>query len=88
MANRLKMAEHQAILGLVRLKWSYRRIAKELGVHRQTVSRHVRAGLHDPPGAASADSNAAISIAGSATPALDGLSLGYRGTRDEQRSLE
>jgi hypothetical protein len=39
MANRLKMAEHQAIIGLVRLRWSYRRIAAELGIDRQTVSR-------------------------------------------------
>ena len=50
MANRLKMAEHQAIIGLARLRWSYRRIAAELGVDRETVSRHVKAALADPPG--------------------------------------
>jgi transposase len=64
MANRLKMAEHQAIIGLARLNWSYRRIAAELGVDRQTVSRHVHAARGDDP-------NAAISIAGSASGAPD-----------------
>jgi transposase len=65
MANRLKMAEHNAILGLARLGWSFRRIAAEVGVDRETVARHVRAARVDPPG-----SNAAISITGSDPPAL------------------
>jgi transposase len=65
MANRLKMAEHQAIIGLARLNWSYRRIAAELGVDRETVSRHVNAARGDSLGAGPPDSNAAISIAGS-----------------------
>lgn len=80
MANRLKMAEHQAIIGLARLNWSYRRIAAELGVDRETVSRHVKAveakpstSVGDPPGVGPAvraspsapEANAAISIAGS-----------------------
>jgi transposase len=74
MAYRLKMAEHQSILGLARLNWSYRRIAAELGVDRETVSRHVKAARKgqavgspgDPSGAGPPDSNAAIVIAGSA----------------------
>jgi transposase len=49
MSNRLKMAEQQAILGLARLGWSYRRIAKELGVDRDTVSRHVKAAAEAEP---------------------------------------
>ena len=65
MANRLKMAEHQAILGLHRLNWSYRRIAAELGVDRQTVARHVKAEPADPPGTGPPGSNAAILITGS-----------------------
>jgi len=65
MANRLKMAEHQAIIGLARLNWSYRRIAAELGVDRETVSRHVKSALSEPPGAGPPDANAAISITGS-----------------------
>ena len=42
MANRLKMAQINAILALRRRGWSCRRIARELGVHRETVSRYVR----------------------------------------------
>jgi len=42
MANRLKMAKVNAILQLRERGWSFRRIARELGVHRDTVSRHVR----------------------------------------------
>lgn len=75
MANRLKMAEHQSILGLVRLNWSYRRIAAELGIDRETVSRHVkaaagtqaRAGI--PPGATPPEANATVSIPGWSSPA-------------------
>jgi hypothetical protein len=42
MANRLKMADGQSIIALARLGWSYRRFAAEVGVDRETVSRHVR----------------------------------------------
>jgi transposase len=45
MANRLKMAKIDAILSLHQRKWSIRRIAKELGVHRDTVARQIR--LHE-----------------------------------------
>jgi len=72
MSNRLNMAEQQAILGLARLNWSYRRIAAELGIDRETVSRHVRAAgealamaVIEPAGAGPPDSNAAIVITGS-----------------------
>lgn len=68
MANRLKMAEHQAILALAKLSWSYRRIAAELGIDRETVSRHIKAAAaEDPivPDPAAPDPNAAIVIAGS-----------------------
>ena len=41
MANRLKMALVQSILTLHGHGWSRRRIARELGVHRETVGRHV-----------------------------------------------
>jgi len=55
MANQLGMAEQQAILVLVRRGWSRRRIARELGMHRETVSRYVKlasaepAPAHPPP---------------------------------------
>jgi transposase len=42
MAHKLKMAMIHAITELLRLGWSHRRIARELGVHRETVSRYDR----------------------------------------------
>ena len=42
MANLLGMAEQQAIIALARNGWSQRRIARELGVHRETVGRYVK----------------------------------------------
>ncbi len=71
MSNRLNMAEHQTILGLARLNWSRRRIAAELKIDRETVSRHLRtaameASVADPP-----DPNAAIPITGSTGIAVD-----------------
>lgn len=68
MANQLGMAEQQSILVLVRRGWSRRRIARELGVHRETVSRYVKlasgepAPAHPPP---EAIAKPAISITGS-----------------------
>ncbi len=71
MANRLKMAVHQSILGLASLNWSYRRIAAELSVDRETVSRHVRsarAGLCGSGPPQEDGANAAIVITGSEDP--------------------
>lgn len=45
MANLLSMAKIDAILTLRQRKWSIRRIAKELGLHRDTIARHVQ--LHE-----------------------------------------
>ena len=42
MANLLSMATIDAILTLFQRNWSIRRIAKELGLHRDTVARHVQ----------------------------------------------
>ena len=39
MANRLKMAKVHSIQTLHARGWSQRRIARELGVHRETVAR-------------------------------------------------
>ena len=44
MANRLKMAKIDAILHLHQRHWSIRRIAKELGISRKAVARHIRLG--------------------------------------------
>jgi len=42
MANRIKVAVSQTILTLHAQGWSFRRIARTLGIHRETVSRYVR----------------------------------------------
>jgi hypothetical protein len=41
MSNRLKMAIAHAIYQLHSLHWSQRRIARELGINRETVRRHL-----------------------------------------------
>ncbi len=42
MANQLKMAEVHSILTLHKRGWSFRRIGRELGIHRETAQRYVR----------------------------------------------
>ncbi len=42
MANRLKMGEVHAIVTLRARGWSFRRIGRELGVHRETAARYAR----------------------------------------------
>ena len=44
MCNVLKVSHQEAIRGLHEKGWSQRRIARELGIHRQTVSRHSEQG--------------------------------------------
>ena len=52
MANLLKMAMIETILSLHRAGWSNRRIARELGVDRDAVSRHIRRRpIQKPPNA-------------------------------------
>jgi transposase len=46
MANLLSMATIDAILTLRQRNWSIRRIAKELGLHRDTVARHLQLHVH------------------------------------------
>ena len=48
MANQLKMADQQAIIALAGHGWSFRRIADELGVHRETVARYVKLSQEAP----------------------------------------
>jgi len=42
MPYRLKMSKIQSIIALRQQGWTFSRIARELGVHRQTVARYVR----------------------------------------------
>jgi transposase len=60
MSNRLKMAITHAIHLLHSLHWSHRRIARELGIDRRTVRRHLLAGV--------SGSNTAIPPTGSEGP--------------------
>jgi hypothetical protein len=69
MANELKMGQIEAILSLHQRGWSNRRIAKELGVHRETVARCI--GCHQlpsKPARAPIGSEAACSESKPATP--------------------
>lgn len=76
MANQLGMAEQHTILVLARRGWSHRRIARELGIHRETVARYVglsQAEAVPPRSPPDAISKPAISITGSeASAASDG----------------
>ena len=72
MSNKLKMANIHAIIGLLDRDWSHRRIARELGVNRETVARYDRLRRKQPkpaivtPGSEQSEgSNPAISTAGS-----------------------
>lgn len=70
MSNRLKMANIHAIIGLLEQSWSHRRIARELGVDRETVARYDRLRRSKPaivtPGSEESESsNPAIPTAGS-----------------------
>ena len=51
MANLLKMAMIDTILSFHRLGWSNRRIARELGIDRDAVSRHIHQALANPKAA-------------------------------------
>lgn len=73
MANRLKMALIEAILSLKGRGWSNRRIARELGVDRDTVSRQLRSNAAKAPigkTEAQAEANAAKAPIGPAQPDL------------------
>ena len=75
MANQLKMADQQAIIALAGHGWSFRRIADELGVHRETVARYVKLSQEAPEPDVpppEPDSKPAISITGgeAAKPAI------------------
>jgi len=64
MANRLKMAKVHSILTLHARGWSRRRIARELGIDRETVGRYVRLAESppNPPAGPSGGGNAGAGI--------------------------
>lgn len=66
MANRLKMADVQAIQALRERGWSRRRIARELKIDRETVARHLRLKRGEsPPEGTGSPPNPAKVITGS-----------------------
>jgi transposase len=66
MANVLTMAQAEMIKALYGKGWSQRRIARELGLHRDTVARYVKqVEQRSLPNAPAADSKPAISTTGS-----------------------
>ena len=69
MANLIKVALTHSIVTLYSRGWSKRRIARELGLDRETVARYIRIGLER-------ESNPAISTAGSpdSKPAIPAIS--------------
>ena len=70
MANQLRMAKIDAILALHRRKWSIRRIAKELGLHRDTVARHLQLdNARSKPARAPLGSAGELSVCAEARPA-------------------
>jgi len=48
MANCLRMDLAHTILSLHNLRWPDRRIARELGIHRETVAQHIRLAAEGP----------------------------------------
>jgi IS30 family transposase len=62
MANLLKMATIDSVHTLHQRGWSIRRIAKALGIHRDTVARHLRQSKQAgaPPGSATAKQAGAL----------------------------
>ena len=75
MANQLKMAIIESIIALYQRGWSRRQIARELGLDRETVARHLRLAVKSKPASAPFESPApaegskpAIAPIGSAEP--------------------
>jgi transposase len=64
MANRLKMALAQSIHTLYQQGWSQRRIARELGINRETVARHLK-DLQPAPKPANAPIGSGVDLVGS-----------------------
>src|SRR5258707_8025075 len=80
MSNVLKVSLQTTIYNLADRGWSQRRIARELGINRETVGRYLRL----------ADAKPAISTPGSkgdseSKPAI--LSLGVEGSRDSKPAI-
>jgi hypothetical protein len=60
MGNYLPMATQHQISALLQLGWSHRRIARELGIHRETVARHA----HQPGGPSASSGRDGVTVPG------------------------
>lgn len=69
MANQLKMADVQAILTLHQRGWSARRIALELGIHRETVGQYLKGAQAER---SSKPASAPLGSEGALDPVTDG----------------
>lgn len=82
MANELPMARVQTVLTLFQQGWSRRRIARELGLDRGAVARHIRLSCAaDPP------AKPAISTTGISEPTTSKPAISTAGTESGRRSL-
>ena len=86
MANLLKMAKIDAILQLHKQHWSIRRIAKELGISRKAVTRHLRLGKAAPKVARAPIGTDGI-IVGAKEATLEGAPSGP-GSGDQEGAAE
>ncbi|HRK30090.1 MAG TPA: hypothetical protein PLD59_03350 [Tepidisphaeraceae bacterium] len=82
MATQLKMALVQSILTLHGHGWSRRRIARELGIHFETVGRHV-----DRPGDAGVSRDEPIIVDDRSDGREDGLHAPARASRFPEFAL-
>jgi transposase len=87
MANQLKMAFIDAILTLHSQGWSQRAIARRLGVHRETVSRHVRLANGDSKPANMHGGDLPPPTSGSASPPRRSYCDRFRDTIEAQRAV-
>jgi DNA-binding transcriptional MocR family regulator len=94
MANQLKMAIVESIITLYERGWSKRQIARELGLNRETVARHLRQAVESKPASAHFDSPApgkgskpAIAPIGSGNPEAESkpanAPIGSKGSKTE-----
>lgn len=76
MANYLKMDKKQQIYGLIQLGWSYRRIERETGVRRETISRYHRTWLSKAAKVPTGSAEEPLSLESKAAKVLIGLPTG------------
>lgn len=86
MANRLKMAKIDSVLHLYQQKWSIRRIARELGISRKAVTRHIRLGQQASKVARAPIGNGAV-LAG-AKEATPEVGAHRPGSADQERDTQ